>query len=48
MIHVDTSSLILGMVAGTPQDDLLREWLGARERLVMSAVAWGKEPVANR
>lgn len=42
MIHLDTSFLILGMVAGTPQDRSLREWLAARESLVMSAVAWGE------
>ena len=40
MILLDTSFLIRALVKGTPQDELLRQWLTDGESLVMSSVAW--------
>lgn len=42
MIHLDTSFLVHALVAGTSQDQRLREWLTAGETLGMSAVAWAE------
>jgi predicted nucleic acid-binding protein len=40
VIQLDTSFLIRALVAGTPQDKLLRQWLTDGEALSMSAIAW--------
>ena len=40
MIHLDTSFLIRGFVSGTPENRVLRGWLGADETLAVSSVAW--------
>ena len=40
MIHLDTSFLIRGFVSGTPENRVLRGWLGADETLAVSTVAW--------
>lgn len=40
MIQLDTSFLIRALVTGTPQDELLRQWLIDGTPLSMSAVAW--------
>ena len=40
MIHLDTSFLIRASVPGSPEDRSLREWVGARESLAVSSVAW--------
>ena len=40
MIHLDTSFLIRGFVAGSPENHVLRGWLGADETLAVSTVAW--------
>ena len=40
MIHLDTSFLIRASVFGSTEDHALREWLGAREPLGVSTVAW--------
>ena len=42
MIHLDTSSLIRSLAAGTPEDSLLREWLRAGESFAVSAVVWAE------
>ena len=40
MIHLDTSFLIRASVPGSPEDRSLRGWVGARESLEVSSVAW--------
>lgn len=40
MIHLDTSFLIRASVPGSPEDRSLRGWIGARESLEVSSVAW--------
>ena len=40
MIHLDTSFLIRGLLTGSPEDNLLREWLGSETPVSMSAVSW--------
>lgn len=40
MIHLDTSFLIRGLLTGSPEDSLLREWLGSETPVSMSAVSW--------
>ena len=40
MIQLDTSFLIRGLVSGSAEDALLREWLRAGETLGASAIAW--------
>ena len=40
MIHLDTSFLIRGFIFGTPENRVLRRWLGADETLAVSTVAW--------
>ncbi len=40
MIHLDTSFLIRALVPGTPQDELLRQWLADGTPLAVSAIAW--------
>jgi predicted nucleic acid-binding protein len=42
VIHLDTSFLIRALVPGSPQDRTLREWLGDRTALGISAVAWAE------
>ena len=42
VIYLDTSFLIRGLVRGSPQDRLLREWLSAGEPLGMNAIAWAE------
>jgi len=40
VIQLDTSFLIRTLVKGTPQDELLRQWLTDGESLFMSSIAW--------
>lgn len=40
MIHVDTSFLIKGLRAGSPESEKLRAWARAEKTIVVSAVAW--------
>jgi len=40
VIQLDTSFLIRALVAGTPEDGLLRRWLRDRTPLAVSAVVW--------
>ena len=40
MIHLDTSFLIRAYEPGSPEDRVLRGWLGADETLAVSTVAW--------
>ena len=42
MIHLDTSFLIRALKVGTPEDRMLREWIGKGESLTMCTVAWGE------
>lgn len=42
MIHLDTSFLIRALVRGSPEDQVLREWIAAGESLGMSAIAWAE------
>ena len=42
MIHLDTSFLIRGSVSGSTEDRALRGWVGAREVLGVSTVAWAE------
>ena len=40
MIHLDTGFLVRALVRDSPQDRILREWLGAGEQVGMSAIGW--------
>ena len=40
MIHLDTCFLIRGLVKGSPEDRLLREWLHTEAPIAISAVSW--------
>jgi predicted nucleic acid-binding protein len=40
VIQLDTSFLIKALIAGSSEDELLRQWLRRREALSMSSVAW--------
>lgn len=42
MIHLDTSFLIRGLVAGSREDARLRVWLSDGEPLGISAIAWSE------
>jgi predicted nucleic acid-binding protein len=42
MIHLDTNFLIRGLLRGTPQDIILRDWLRSGEKLGMSTIAWAE------
>jgi predicted nucleic acid-binding protein len=42
VIHLDTSFLIRGLVAGSHEDASLRAWLMAGEPLGMSTIAWSE------
>lgn len=41
MIHLDTSFLIRALVAGSPEDEALREWL-QRDSLAISSIGWAE------
>ena len=41
-MYLDTSFLIRGLIRGSPQDRMLREWVSAGEPLGMSAIAWAE------
>lgn len=41
-IHLDTSFLIRGLVAGSAEAAALRAWITRGRRLAMSALAWGE------
>lgn len=40
MVHLDTSFLIRALVAGSPQDRRLREWIKAGTPLGISNIVW--------
>jgi len=40
VIHLDTNFLIAAFRPGSPQDAMLRKWLGAGEEVAVSVVAW--------
>lgn len=40
MIHLDANYLILATVAGSPEEQRIRAWLGRGEELATSAIAW--------
>ncbi len=40
MIHLDTCFLIRGLLKGSPEDRLLREWLRTETPIAMSALSW--------
>ena len=42
MIHLDTSFLIRALVQGSPEDEILREWIATGESLGMSVIAWAE------
>ena len=42
MIHLDTSFLIRGLVAGSAEDRLLRKWLRAGTPIGVSSLAWAE------
>jgi predicted nucleic acid-binding protein len=42
MIQLDTNFLIRALVANSPQDHRLREWISAREPLGISAMVWAE------
>jgi predicted nucleic acid-binding protein len=42
VIHLDTSFLIRALVRSSPQDRRLRQWLGAGEKLGISAIGWAE------
>jgi predicted nucleic acid-binding protein len=42
MIHLDTSFLVRALLAGSPQDRMLREWLHRGERLGISSIGWAE------
>lgn len=42
MIHLDTSFLIRSLLPDSPENHKLREWLGAGDTMVVSAVAWAE------
>lgn len=42
MIHLDTSFLIRALVQGSPEDEILREWIATGESLGMSTIAWAE------
>lgn len=42
MIHLDTSYLIHALSAGSRESARLRDWIGAKERLEISSVAWAE------
>ncbi len=42
MIVLDTNFLIMGLVAGSPQDSQLRRWLEAGETLAVNVIVWAE------
>ena len=42
MIHLDTSFLIDALASDSQEDARLREWIGAKQPLGMSTVAWAE------
>lgn len=42
MIHLDTSFLVRSLIAGSPQDRRLREWLRRNEAIGMSCIGWAE------
>ena len=42
MILLDTNFLIMGLVPGSTQDGLLREWLRAGEILAVNVITWAE------
>jgi predicted nucleic acid-binding protein len=42
MVHLDTNFLILSLVPGTQQDQLLRGWLSGGESINVSTIAWAE------
>lgn len=40
MIHLDANYLILATVAGSPEEQRIRAWLGRGEELATSVIAW--------
>ena len=42
MIHLDANYLVDALVPGSSAEAMIVGWLSARERLAMSAVAWGE------
>ena len=42
MIHLDTSFLIRALTSDSQEDARLREWIGAKQPLAMSTVAWAE------
>lgn len=40
IIHLDTSFLIRALIADSPENLKLREWLGAGDSIVVSSIAW--------
>ena len=42
MIHLDTSFLVRALVQGSPEDQILREWIKTGEPLGMSVIAWAE------
>lgn len=40
VIHLDANYLILATVAGSPEEQRIRAWLGRGEELATSAIAW--------
>ncbi len=42
MLHLDTNFLILALQNGTPEESLLRGWIGSNEAIGISAVAWAE------
>jgi len=42
MIHLDANFLIAALQTGSVQEAQVNQWLGAKEALGMSAIAWGE------
>jgi predicted nucleic acid-binding protein len=42
IIHLDTSFLIRVLVAGTPEDEIMRDWLRNERQIVMSTICWSE------
>ena len=42
IIHLDTSFLIRALIADSPENRKLREWLGTGDSVVVSSIAWAE------
>lgn len=42
MIHLDTNFLIRALVAGTPQDIQLQQWISSNEQLGIDSIVWAE------